>query len=107
MMATFSGSASNSLAILRSSPSTTSLVFAQRQSTCFNTPIAFGFATLPLEFDELQRAGEAFAGTADGARAYIKQQTEASGTNYFVCDIALGTSRARRRCALPNSWLAK
>jgi hypothetical protein len=45
---------------------------------------------LPLEFDELQEAEGAFAGTADGARAYIKKQTEASGTNYFVCDIAFG-----------------
>jgi alkanesulfonate monooxygenase SsuD/methylene tetrahydromethanopterin reductase-like flavin-dependent oxidoreductase (luciferase family) len=47
-------------------------------------------AMLPLEFDELQDTGGAFAGTADGARAYIQKQIEDSGTNYFVCDIAFG-----------------
>ena len=52
--------------------------------------VPFPLGMLPLEFDELQKAGGAFAGTADGARAYIEQQTEASGTNYFVCDIAFG-----------------
>jgi alkanesulfonate monooxygenase SsuD/methylene tetrahydromethanopterin reductase-like flavin-dependent oxidoreductase (luciferase family) len=52
--------------------------------------VPFGLAMLPSEFDELQDAGGAFAGTADGARAYIETQTEASGTNYFVCDIAFG-----------------
>ena len=54
----------------------------------YGVPFALGM--LPLEFDELQKVGGAFAGTADGARAYIEQQTEASGTNYFVCDIAFG-----------------
>jgi alkanesulfonate monooxygenase SsuD/methylene tetrahydromethanopterin reductase-like flavin-dependent oxidoreductase (luciferase family) len=52
--------------------------------------VPYGLATLPSEFDELQTAGGAFAGTADGARAYIEEQTKASGTNYFVCDIAFG-----------------
>jgi alkanesulfonate monooxygenase SsuD/methylene tetrahydromethanopterin reductase-like flavin-dependent oxidoreductase (luciferase family) len=52
--------------------------------------VPFSLAMLPLEFDELQNAGGAFAGTPDGARAYIEKQTEASDTNYFVCDIAFG-----------------
>ena len=52
--------------------------------------IPFGLAMLPLEFEELQNAGGAYAGTAEGARAYIEKQTEASGTNYFVCDVAFG-----------------
>jgi alkanesulfonate monooxygenase SsuD/methylene tetrahydromethanopterin reductase-like flavin-dependent oxidoreductase (luciferase family) len=55
--------------------------------------VPFGLAMLPLEFDELQKAGGAFAGTADGARAYIEKQIEASGANYFVCDIAFGGLR--------------
>lgn len=52
--------------------------------------LPFRLTMFPLEFDELQNAGGAFAGTAEGARAYIEKQTEMSGTNYFVCDISLG-----------------
>jgi alkanesulfonate monooxygenase SsuD/methylene tetrahydromethanopterin reductase-like flavin-dependent oxidoreductase (luciferase family) len=52
--------------------------------------IPFGLSMLPLEFDQLQNAEGAFAGTAEGARAYIEKQTEASGANYFVCDISFG-----------------
>jgi hypothetical protein len=44
----------------------------------------------PPEFDEWQSAGGAFAGTPEGARAYIEQQTETAATNYFVCDISFG-----------------
>jgi alkanesulfonate monooxygenase SsuD/methylene tetrahydromethanopterin reductase-like flavin-dependent oxidoreductase (luciferase family) len=61
---------------------------------------------LPLEFDELQNAGGAFAGTADGARAYIQKQIEVSGANYFVCDIAFGNlahSEAMRTVQLLSS----
>jgi hypothetical protein len=52
--------------------------------------LPFGLKIFPLEFDQLQSAGGAFAGTAEGARAYIEQQTETAGTNYFVCDISFG-----------------
>ncbi len=52
--------------------------------------VPFSLPMLPLEFEELQNAGGAFAGTASGARAYIQKETEASGANYFVCDIAFG-----------------
>ena len=52
--------------------------------------LPFGLKIFPLEFDELQSAGRAFAGTPEGARAYIEQQTETAGTNYFVCDISFG-----------------
>jgi alkanesulfonate monooxygenase SsuD/methylene tetrahydromethanopterin reductase-like flavin-dependent oxidoreductase (luciferase family) len=52
--------------------------------------VPFGLGFLPLGFDELQKVGGAFAGTAEGARAYIDNQVEASGTNYFVCDISFG-----------------
>jgi alkanesulfonate monooxygenase SsuD/methylene tetrahydromethanopterin reductase-like flavin-dependent oxidoreductase (luciferase family) len=52
--------------------------------------VPFRLKMFPQEFDELQSVGGAFAGTAEGARAYIKEQTETSGANYFVCDIAFG-----------------
>jgi alkanesulfonate monooxygenase SsuD/methylene tetrahydromethanopterin reductase-like flavin-dependent oxidoreductase (luciferase family) len=52
--------------------------------------VSYGLAMLPPEFDELQDAEGAFAGTADGARAYVERQLEASGANHFVCDIAFG-----------------
>jgi hypothetical protein len=42
------------------------------------------------EFEELQNVEGAFAGTAEGARAYIQKQTETTGANYFVCDISFG-----------------
>ena len=50
--------------------------------------VPFRLTMFPLEFDELQEAGGAFAGTAGGARAYIEKQMEMSGANYFVCDIS-------------------
>jgi alkanesulfonate monooxygenase SsuD/methylene tetrahydromethanopterin reductase-like flavin-dependent oxidoreductase (luciferase family) len=46
---------------------------------------------LPPTFDMLQQHGGAFAGTAAGARAYIAEQVETAGINYFVCDVAFGT----------------
>jgi alkanesulfonate monooxygenase SsuD/methylene tetrahydromethanopterin reductase-like flavin-dependent oxidoreductase (luciferase family) len=52
--------------------------------------VPFGLGMLPLEFDELQNMGGGFAGTAAGAIDYIGKQTEASGANYFVCDISFG-----------------
>lgn len=52
--------------------------------------VPFRLTMFPLEFDELQDAGGAFAGTAEGARAYIEGQMEMSGANYFVCDISFG-----------------
>lgn len=52
--------------------------------------VPFGLGFLPLEFDDLQNVGGAFAGTAEGAKAYIESQVGASGINYFVCDISFG-----------------
>ena len=52
--------------------------------------VPFRLTMFPPEFDQLQDAGGAFAGTAEGARAYIEEQTERSGANYFVCDISFG-----------------
>jgi alkanesulfonate monooxygenase SsuD/methylene tetrahydromethanopterin reductase-like flavin-dependent oxidoreductase (luciferase family) len=52
--------------------------------------VPFRLTMFPLEFDELQNCGGAFAGTPEGARAYIEKQTETSGANYFVCDISFG-----------------
>jgi len=52
--------------------------------------IPFRLTMFPLEVDELLDSGGAFAGTAEGARAYIQKQTETSGVNYFVCDISFG-----------------
>jgi hypothetical protein len=36
--------------------------------------LPFGLKIFPLEFDQLHSAGGAFAGTPEGARAYIEQQ---------------------------------
>ena len=52
--------------------------------------VPFRLTIFPPEFDELESAGEAFAGTADGAKAFIEKQTETSGANYFVCDVSFG-----------------
>jgi len=45
---------------------------------------------LPPEAGPLLAAGAAFAGTAARARQYISEQIEASGANYFICDISFG-----------------
>jgi alkanesulfonate monooxygenase SsuD/methylene tetrahydromethanopterin reductase-like flavin-dependent oxidoreductase (luciferase family) len=45
---------------------------------------------LPTEFEPLREHGGAFAGTAARAREYIAEQVEATGVNYFVCDVAFG-----------------
>ena len=42
------------------------------------------------EFEVLQDHGVGFAGTPTQARDYIAAQTEGSGINYFVCDMAFG-----------------
>jgi alkanesulfonate monooxygenase SsuD/methylene tetrahydromethanopterin reductase-like flavin-dependent oxidoreductase (luciferase family) len=46
---------------------------------------------LPLEFEELQATGAAFAGTASGARDYMREQSETAGVNYVACDVCFGT----------------
>jgi alkanesulfonate monooxygenase SsuD/methylene tetrahydromethanopterin reductase-like flavin-dependent oxidoreductase (luciferase family) len=45
---------------------------------------------LPAEIGPLLAAGAAFAGTPAAARAYIAEQIEMSGANYFICDITFG-----------------
>jgi len=45
---------------------------------------------LPEEIGPLIAAGGAFAGTPAAARAYVAEQVETSGANYFICDIAFG-----------------
>ncbi len=45
---------------------------------------------LPNAFDDYQRAGFGFAGTAAGARDYIREQIETGGINYLVCGVAFG-----------------
>jgi hypothetical protein len=77
--------------------------------------VPFRLTMFPLEFDELQEAGGAFAGTAGGARAYIERQMEMSGASYFVCDISFweshtgggdanrATPRPRSIASLPRS----
>ena len=49
--------------------------------------------TLPIatEFDDYQAAGLGFAGTAAGARDFVRRQMETAGINYFVCGVAFGT----------------
>ncbi|HLK51717.1 MAG TPA: LLM class flavin-dependent oxidoreductase [Bryobacteraceae bacterium] len=46
---------------------------------------------LPMEFDDYQRAGFAFAGTAAGARDFIRELAAAAGINYLACGVAFGT----------------
>jgi alkanesulfonate monooxygenase SsuD/methylene tetrahydromethanopterin reductase-like flavin-dependent oxidoreductase (luciferase family) len=45
---------------------------------------------LPHEIGPLIAAGGAFAGTPEGARRYIAEQTETAGANYFICSLAFG-----------------
>ena len=45
---------------------------------------------LPEEIGPLLAVGAAFAGTPAAARAYIAEQIETSGANYFICDITFG-----------------
>ena len=45
---------------------------------------------LPSAFDDYQRAGFGFAGTAAGARDYIREQIGTAGINYLVCGVAFG-----------------
>ena len=47
-------------------------------------------ASLPTEWDPLQAAGHAIAGTPSQVKDYIAVQIEASGASYFVCDFAFG-----------------
>jgi alkanesulfonate monooxygenase SsuD/methylene tetrahydromethanopterin reductase-like flavin-dependent oxidoreductase (luciferase family) len=42
------------------------------------------------EFESLQQAGVGFAGTPAAAREWVAEQIEASGINYFVCDMVFG-----------------
>jgi alkanesulfonate monooxygenase SsuD/methylene tetrahydromethanopterin reductase-like flavin-dependent oxidoreductase (luciferase family) len=45
---------------------------------------------MPEDIGPLIAAGGAFAGTPAAARAYIAEQIETSGANYFICDITFG-----------------
>jgi alkanesulfonate monooxygenase SsuD/methylene tetrahydromethanopterin reductase-like flavin-dependent oxidoreductase (luciferase family) len=45
---------------------------------------------IPTQFDEYQRAGFGFAGTAAGARDFIREQIATAGVNYLACGIAFG-----------------
>jgi len=45
---------------------------------------------LPSEIGPLLKAGAAFAGTAGDFKTFIENQVEATGVNYFVCDVAFG-----------------
>ena len=45
---------------------------------------------MPEEIGPLMAVGGAFAGTPAAARAYIAEQVETSGANYFICDVAFG-----------------
>jgi alkanesulfonate monooxygenase SsuD/methylene tetrahydromethanopterin reductase-like flavin-dependent oxidoreductase (luciferase family) len=45
---------------------------------------------LPIEFDDYQRAGYGFAGTAAGASDFIREQVATTGINYLACGIAFG-----------------
>jgi hypothetical protein len=45
---------------------------------------------LPSEIGPLLNAGAAFASTADNFKTFIENQVEATGADYFVCDVAFG-----------------
>ena len=45
---------------------------------------------LPPDIGPLLQAGSAFAGTVVGFRNFLKDQIEATGATYFVCDVAFG-----------------
>jgi alkanesulfonate monooxygenase SsuD/methylene tetrahydromethanopterin reductase-like flavin-dependent oxidoreductase (luciferase family) len=45
---------------------------------------------LPAEIGPLLQAGAAFAGTSAGLKSFIREQINATGANYFVCDVAFG-----------------
>ncbi|MBV8119188.1 MAG: LLM class flavin-dependent oxidoreductase [Alphaproteobacteria bacterium] len=47
--------------------------------------------SLPPEWDALQAAGHAIAGTPAQVRDYIAREIKAAGASYFVCDFAFGT----------------
>jgi alkanesulfonate monooxygenase SsuD/methylene tetrahydromethanopterin reductase-like flavin-dependent oxidoreductase (luciferase family) len=44
----------------------------------------------PDTYGELQDLGNAFAGTPEGARQYIREQIELAGVNYMTIDLAFG-----------------
>jgi alkanesulfonate monooxygenase SsuD/methylene tetrahydromethanopterin reductase-like flavin-dependent oxidoreductase (luciferase family) len=44
----------------------------------------------PDTYGELQAAGNAFAGTPEGARHYIREQIDLAGINYMTMDVAFG-----------------
>lgn len=46
---------------------------------------------IPAHFDEYQRAGFGFAGTAAGARDFVRAQIATAAVNYIACGIAFGT----------------
>jgi alkanesulfonate monooxygenase SsuD/methylene tetrahydromethanopterin reductase-like flavin-dependent oxidoreductase (luciferase family) len=45
---------------------------------------------MPHDFDAWRRAGLCFAGTADGAREYVAEESERAGTDYLCADVAFG-----------------
>jgi alkanesulfonate monooxygenase SsuD/methylene tetrahydromethanopterin reductase-like flavin-dependent oxidoreductase (luciferase family) len=45
---------------------------------------------LPPEIGPLLKVGTAFAGTASNFKSFVQDQIEATGANYFVCDVAFG-----------------
>lgn len=48
-------------------------------------------AALPEDWRELQKHGDAIAGTPAQVRDYIAREIEMTGVNYYVCDFAFGT----------------
>jgi alkanesulfonate monooxygenase SsuD/methylene tetrahydromethanopterin reductase-like flavin-dependent oxidoreductase (luciferase family) len=45
---------------------------------------------MPHDFDGFRAAGLAYAGTPDGAVAYVAEQCERAGANYLCADVAFG-----------------
>jgi alkanesulfonate monooxygenase SsuD/methylene tetrahydromethanopterin reductase-like flavin-dependent oxidoreductase (luciferase family) len=48
-------------------------------------------AALPEDWRDLQKHGDAIAGTPTQVRDYIAREIEMTGVNYYVCDFAFGT----------------
>jgi alkanesulfonate monooxygenase SsuD/methylene tetrahydromethanopterin reductase-like flavin-dependent oxidoreductase (luciferase family) len=53
-------------------------------------PVPFVESIYPEDWDQLQEIGNGFAGTPEGARAYVAEEVEKTGINYFAAWFMFG-----------------
>ncbi|MDB5699102.1 MAG: hypothetical protein JWN69_1906 [Alphaproteobacteria bacterium] len=53
-------------------------------------PVPFVESIYPEDWDALQEIGNGFAGTPEGARAYVAEEVEKTGINYLACWFVFG-----------------